>query len=377
MQQFKSKQLPYFINSFRSHKFSGVIAVQAKVPQQTQLRKRVIAFHQGWMTYAGVDLITAQDLAILLGHQLKLKVMDSAIKLANKKSKNHSSIQEYFELLVRLELFKWEDIQAFMQTRILAVLEQLIPYQGTINQNVERSFDLHCSESQQGFCWDSLLSVYTQRQQQWSALAPIIPSLESVPQPLNINQAEASVAEHLRKWVDGQNSLVDIAVAMEKDPLRLAHVYYQWGKKGWLTCDSPEVIAQKASQSAASQQSTILSVDDSPVVQTLIKRAIGDRYQVLLADNAVDALNILNRRDVSLILLDVTMPDIDGLELCRTIRSLGKFQSLPIVMLTAKDGMFDKLKGQMAGATHYLTKPISQKKLLEVLDKNVSTAVKV
>jgi twitching motility two-component system response regulator PilG len=70
---------------------------------------------------------------------------------------------------------------------------------------------------------------------------------------------------------------------------------------------------------------------------------------------------------VSVLLLDVAMPGIDGLELCRTVRSIPQFQNLPIIMLTARDGAFDKVQGRLAGATEYLTKPFDAQKLSQVV----------
>jgi twitching motility two-component system response regulator PilG len=92
---------------------------------------------------------------------------------------------------------------------------------------------------------------------------------------------------------------------------------------------------------------------------------------VLLVSNAVDALKVINSNPISLLLLDVTMPGIDGLEFCRTVRSIPKFKNLPIIMLTARDKFSDKLRGQMVGATHYLTKPIEPKQLLQTVAKCV------
>jgi twitching motility two-component system response regulator PilG len=103
----------------------------------------------------------------------------------------------------------------------------------------------------------------------------------------------------------------------------------------------------------------------------MIKRTLSDRYQVLLASNAVDALKVINTNPIALLLLDVTMPEIDGLEFCRTVRSIPKFQNLPIIMLTARDKFSDKLRGQIAGATRYLTKPVEPSQLLEIVDKCV------
>ncbi|NJO20708.1 MAG: response regulator [Spirulinaceae cyanobacterium RM2_2_10] len=95
-----------------------------------------------------------------------------------------------------------------------------------------------------------------------------------------------------------------------------------------------------------------------------IQQALGDGYKVLVADNAVDALSAIYNQPVALLLLDVTMPGVDGLELCRTIRSLPQFEQLPIVMLTARDGAFDRVQGRLAGATEYVTKPFDDAQLL-------------
>jgi twitching motility two-component system response regulator PilG len=79
----------------------------------------------------------------------------------------------------------------------------------------------------------------------------------------------------------------------------------------------------------------------------------------------------MNQKDIRLLLLDVTMPGVDGLEMCRTVRSIPKFRDLPIVMLTARDGFVDKIKGQIAGSTQYLTKPFHNDKLIEIVEKYV------
>lgn len=116
-----------------------------------------------------------------------------------------------------------------------------------------------------------------------------------------------------------------------------------------------------------SMKPTILAVDDSTVMQELVKQALDPSYRVLVADNAVDALSMIYHEQVSVLLLDVAMPGIDGLELCRTVRSIPQFQNLPIIMLTAKDGAFDKVQGRLAGATEYLTKPFDKQKLCDVV----------
>ena len=125
---------------------------------------------------------------------------------------------------------------------------------------------------------------------------------------------------------------------------------------------------------------TILAVDDSAVMLELIKRTLEADCRVLVADNAVDALSIIYYEKISGLLLDVAMPGIDGLELCRTVRNLPQFQNLPVIMLTARDGLFDKVQGRLAGATEYLTKPFDAAQLRQAVSKffsiNSETEVK-
>lgn len=126
--------------------------------------------------------------------------------------------------------------------------------------------------------------------------------------------------------------------------------------------------------SSLSHVPTVLAVDDSAVMHKLIKDALGRDYTVLVADNAVDALSVIYHKPISILLLDVTMPGVDGLELCRTLRSLPQFHDLPIIMLTARDGVFDKVQGRLAGATEYLTKPFDAAGLRQVVGKFVSSS---
>ncbi|HEY9692013.1 MAG TPA: response regulator [Oculatellaceae cyanobacterium] len=119
---------------------------------------------------------------------------------------------------------------------------------------------------------------------------------------------------------------------------------------------------------------TILAVDDSTVMQEMIKRALTSEYRVLVADNAVDALALIYHQPISVLLLDVSMPGVDGLELCRTLRSLPQFSELPIVMLTARDGAFDRVQGRLAGATEYLTKPFDAEQLRQVVKNFIGSS---
>lgn len=117
------------------------------------------------------------------------------------------------------------------------------------------------------------------------------------------------------------------------------------------------------------QQPTILAVDDCTFIQELIKEVLANNYHVLVANNAAEALSIIYQHPIDLLLLDVSMPGVNGLELCRTLRSLPQFAELPIIMLTARDGVFDRVQGRLAGATDYLTKPFELEVLQDACSK--------
>lgn len=111
----------------------------------------------------------------------------------------------------------------------------------------------------------------------------------------------------------------------------------------------------------------ILAVDDSPVMRKLIQDALKHDYRVLVTGKPVEVLTLIYSEPVSVVLLDVTMPEIDGLELCRTLRTIPQFQTLPIIMITSKDTPFDKVQGRMAGANAYITKPFDAEHLKQVI----------
>ncbi|MGB3532817.1 MAG: response regulator [Microcoleaceae cyanobacterium] len=112
---------------------------------------------------------------------------------------------------------------------------------------------------------------------------------------------------------------------------------------------------------------SILVVDDSVVMQQLLKEALEVNYRVFTVDNAIDALSMIYQKPISLLLLDISMPVINGLELCRTVRSLPQFHHLPIIMVTARDSAFDQVQGELAGATRYLTKPFDTQQLMQMV----------
>ena len=88
----------------------------------------------------------------------------------------------------------------------------------------------------------------------------------------------------------------------------------------------------------------------------------------------LDALNALKEAIPDLILSDITMPQMDGYQLCKMIRSNAVTKHVPVIMLSGKDGLFDKLRGRMVGATAYITKPFEIDGLLQLIDLHCQQA---
>jgi CheY-like chemotaxis protein len=114
----------------------------------------------------------------------------------------------------------------------------------------------------------------------------------------------------------------------------------------------------------------VLVVDDSDMVRRTMTRKINEYgHRVDVASSGDDAMAMLLNNRYRLVFLDVMMPGMDGFEACRRIKRSAEYKSSAVYMLTSKDGMFDKVRGSMAGCDGYLVKPLESRKLREVLDK--------
>jgi two-component system response regulator MprA len=106
----------------------------------------------------------------------------------------------------------------------------------------------------------------------------------------------------------------------------------------------------------------VLVVDDEPAVRVALDRALRlEHYEVRLARDGTEALDVLATETADAIVLDVAMPGVDGLEVCRRLRSAG--DRTPVLMLTARDAVDDRVAGLDAGADDYLVKPFALREL--------------
>ena len=112
----------------------------------------------------------------------------------------------------------------------------------------------------------------------------------------------------------------------------------------------------------------VLVIDDSNTIRRSAEIFLKQGgHEVLLAEDGFDALAKVNDFHPNLIFCDILMPRLDGYHTCAIIKRNERFSGVPIVMLSSKDGVFDKARGRMVGSQEYLTKPFTKDQLLQTV----------
>ena len=128
------------------------------------------------------------------------------------------------------------------------------------------------------------------------------------------------------------------------------------------------MTAHLATVPAASTK--VLVIDDSNTIRRsaeIFLRQGG--HEVVLAEDGFDALAKINDHAPGLIFCDILMPRLDGYQTCAIIKRNPRFAHVPVIMLSSKDGLFDKARGRMVGSESYLTKPFTKEQLLAVVQQ--------
>ena len=122
--------------------------------------------------------------------------------------------------------------------------------------------------------------------------------------------------------------------------------------------DSPEIRGPKK----------VLVIDDSNTIRRSAEIFLKQGgYEVVLAEDGFDALSKVNDHAPDVIFCDILMPRLDGYQTCAIIKRNPKFTNTPVIMLSSKDGLFDKARGRMVGSQDYLPKPSSKDQLLQAV----------
>ena len=137
-----------------------------------------------------------------------------------------------------------------------------------------------------------------------------------------------------------------------------------------------EVPAPAAAPVSNGAGATVLVVDDSPTIRKILGLTLEkEGYNVIAEANGQSALRRLEQMVPNVVLLDIAMPDLDGYEVCKRIKQDPRTSAVPVIMLSGKGAFFDKVKGHLAGATEYLTKPFETPAVLAVVSTHCNGVV--
>lgn len=233
---------------------------------------------------------------------------------------------------------------------------------------------------------DALIAEFRQRRQQWQQFAPKIKSPYQRPylfaRARTDTAARTPTLQKLSKCLRGL-SIQQLSGLFKQDILQVVRLLYPFIQSGEIFLREAQAPFHKLpeipppSPTSASPKTAIAPItrciaciDDSPAIVDTVKQYLGaEGYAVTGISNSVEAPGILFRLKPDLVLLDISMPEIDGYKLCSLLRDSSTLRQTPIVMVTGRTSSLDRVRAKIVGATDYLTKPFAKSDLLAVVGK--------
>jgi twitching motility two-component system response regulator PilG len=137
---------------------------------------------------------------------------------------------------------------------------------------------------------------------------------------------------------------------------------------------SGEIVGNEAVQQAPGGLK-VMVIDDSKTIrrtaESLLKK---EGCEVISASDGFEALSMIADYNPDIIFVDIMMPRLDGYQTCALIKHNQKFKGTPVIMLSSKDGLFDRARGRIVGSEEYLTKPFTKEELLGAIQRHVHRA---
>ncbi|RAM49178.1 MAG: response regulator [Hapalosiphonaceae cyanobacterium JJU2] len=221
--------------------------------------------------------------------------------------------------------------------------------------------------------------------QAWSAaglakfspnLAPVVCQPEQLQQQVNLQIYQTFISV-----MTGKDTLRDLAIKLKQNVLPVTRSLLPFILKGVIKLievpDLPmlQVVHSKLNSSSVPKSPLIACIDDSPqVCQMLEQILVKNGFRCLIIQDSIQALPNLIQNKPEIIFLDLMMPVINGYEMCTQIRRISAFTNTPIIILTSHDGLLDRIRTKVIGATEFMPKPITVDKIMAVIRKYVHSA---
>ncbi|MGK7932519.1 MAG: response regulator [Microcystaceae cyanobacterium] len=297
----------------------------------------------------------------------------------NIKQKHHHPEYKTLDFLLRNKFLSWQQVMSFILRSSEECLESLlvadrVTYQ--FQEQKEEEVDTIFAR----YKMKTLLNKVQDRLQRWEKLTPDILSPYQCPylpsETENITPLAKEIRQKFGKVLMGF-SFRELAGRLYQDELVLAQKLHSLVQRDLVKVRDPQSpfdqlprFKEQAQNAQLTPDKTIICVDDSPSVLRVIKNYLSDpRINVHLISESPKALMDIIHHKPDLILLDVSMPNLDGYQLCKFIRNNAALSNIPIIMVTGKTGWIDRAKAKVSGATDYLVKPFSQDELVQLVTK--------
>ncbi|NET37152.1 MAG: response regulator [Cyanothece sp. SIO1E1] len=252
-----------------------------------------------------------------------------------------------------------------------------------------------------------ILNHLQARLQSWQQLWPVITSPHQQPwcpdhakltQPVRHGALNPSLLSTLVQLMQG-NSIHQLSLVLKQDSLKLAQLLHPYIQQQVFLLRPPSspfdkspniraslapqslpqhIFIPKSAQQSFSKTHKIVCIDDSQAMLETIQRYLGSEgFDVVTVENPMESISTLFSMKPDLILMDVSMPGINGNRLCEILRRSSVFKQLPIIMVSGNTSILDKAKAESSGATDYLTKPFSKADLIAIIETHLAAVVAV
>lgn len=238
---------------------------------------------------------------------------------------------------------------------------------------------------------EAALSATEKTWEQWSQLGLALYSPNLAPTITALQKLEANTPSNLYKnlvaLINGKRTLRDLATLLKKDMVELTRSLVPYIRQRLMglveVADLPNAAltptkarakksppSTSASQKRRASKRLIACIDDSPQIGAAMKALLNRAgYECLAIQDAVQSIPILLQHKPDAIFLDLVMPIANGYEICSQLRRIAKFKEIPIIILTGHDGIVDRVRAKMVGATDFLSKPVESQKVFAALRK--------
>ncbi|WP_309738203.1 MULTISPECIES: response regulator [unclassified Chamaesiphon] len=318
-------------------------------------------------TIMGVDASTAEDL------QARIEALTNISALT---STELTSCWEYYLLInwAKQGRMTRNGLIKHIQTTIVEVLFDIVQAEEVTYQQVAQDL---LSPQLTLIDLDRALGIAVQQQQQWQQAGLVEVSPDRAIKIFAHSEFQRIVSpsayQALQFVLNGEHSIREIAAKARKSPVAIGQSFRAHLQSGMLgLLDLPDFASPVAKSKYPLGQKVplIVCIDDSPFVCDRLEQIfLQEGYQFISVMDSLKAIPIVVGKKPDLIFLDLVMPNANGYEICSRLRKIGAFQNTPIVILTGNDGVIDRVRAKVVGATDFLTKPVQAELVLEIAQK--------